>query len=127
MQSQLVEDASKIMKEQPEMISGVEELAERLGVSKSHLIRAFKSKYDVSPGKFLEHEKINRAKLILCNSDYNIETTAYMCGYSCANYFCKVFKKAVGQTPAVYRKKQASYVDETTRKKITEIEGRFHV
>ena len=55
---------------------GVEELSERLGVSKSHLVRAFTAALDV---------------------------IASLCGFSGANYLCRVFKKTTGQSPTQWR------------------------
>ena len=67
---------------------GVEELSERLGVSKSHLVRTFTAAVGVPPGKYRE---------------YTLDVVASLCGFSGANYLCRVFKKETGQSPAQWR------------------------
>lgn len=82
---------------------GVEELSEALGVSKSHLVRAFKAAMGVTPGQYLTGVRLEAAKLLLARRDYPLEVVASLCGFSGANYLCRVFKKATGQTPAAFR------------------------
>jgi transcriptional regulator GlxA family with amidase domain len=85
------------------LLSGVDELACALGVSKCHLIRVFKQDTGLSPGRYLGLVRIGAARLLLESRTYSVEAVANMVGYSGANYFCKVFKQAVGESPAAYR------------------------
>ena len=89
------------------LLSGVDELAGQLGVAKCHLIRAFKSQAGLTPGQYLVSTRIKAAKLILCHRAYSVEAVANMVGYSGANYFCKVFRRAVGESPHAWRARQA--------------------
>lgn len=82
---------------------GVEELSEQLGVSKCHLVRAFSAAMGISPGRYLVQTRIEAAKLLLLEQDYNLELTASLCGFSGANYLCRVFKRETGMTPAQWR------------------------
>ena len=82
---------------------GVEELSASLGVSKSHLVRAFKSAMGITPGQYLTGVRLEAAKLLLARREYPLEVVASLCGFSGANYLCRVFKKATGQTPAAFR------------------------
>lgn len=84
-------------------VYGVEELAAQLGVSKSHLVRSFTGAVGISPGKYLTAVRLEAAKALLMHREYNLEVVASLCGFSGANYLCKVFKKATGQTPAAWR------------------------
>lgn len=89
-------------------VYGIEELASSLGVSKSHLIRSFTAATGVSPGKYLTTVRVEAAKRTLVNNpDYPLEVVAPLCGFAGSNYFCKVFKKATGLTPAEWRKRSA--------------------
>lgn len=87
---------------------GVEELSEYLGVSKSHLVRAFGAAMGVSPGKYLTGVRIDAAKRLLLHREYSLEIVASLCGFSGANYLCRVFKKETGMTPAAWRSMAAS-------------------
>jgi AraC-like DNA-binding protein len=81
----------------------VEELSERLGVSKSHLVRTFTAAVGVPPGKYLVRVRIEAAMRLLLHREYSLEVIASLCGFSGANYLCRVFKKETGQTPAQWR------------------------
>ena len=78
---------------------GVEELSERLGVSKSHLVRAFTAALGVSPGRYLTSVRIEAAMRLLLHREYTLDVIASLCGFSGANYLCRVFKKTTGQSP----------------------------
>ena len=82
---------------------GVEELSERLGVSKSHLVRAFTAALGISPGRYLTNVRIEAAMRLLLHREYTLDVIASLCGFSGANYLCRVFKKTTGQSPTQWR------------------------
>ncbi len=82
---------------------GVEELSERLGVSKSHLVRTFTAAVGVPPGRYLTTVRIEAAQRLLLHREYTLDVVASLCGFSGANYLCRVFKKETGQSPAQWR------------------------
>ena len=84
-------------------LDGVEELSERLGVSKSHLVRAFTAALGVSPGRYLTSVRIEAAMRLLLHREYTLDVIASLCGFSGANYLCRVFKKTTGQSPTQWR------------------------
>ena len=59
---------------------GVEELSERLGVSKSHLVRAFTAALGVSPGRYLTSVRIEAAMRLLLHREYTLDVIASLCG-----------------------------------------------
>ena len=67
---------------------GVEELSERLGVS---------------PGRYLTSVRIEAAMRLLLHREYTLDVIASLCGFSGANYLCRVFKKTTGQSPTQWR------------------------
>jgi AraC-like DNA-binding protein len=99
----LVADAIEDIRHNYAGLYGVEELSERLGVSKSHLVRSFTAAIGVSPGKYLVRVRIEAAMRLLLHREYSLEVIASLCGFSGANYLCRVFKKETGQTPAQWR------------------------
>ena len=40
---------------------------------------------------------------LLQHREYTLEVVASLCGFSGANYLCRVFKKETGQSPAQWR------------------------
>lgn len=98
----IISSALNIIRKDYAYIYGVDELAEELNVSKSHLIRIFTKYIGISPGKYLTNIRLENAKLFLASGDYSVEAVANMSGYSDSNYFCKAFKKNTGVTPKQY-------------------------
>lgn len=88
-------------------VYGIEELAINLEVSKSHLIRIFHQHQGITPGKYLLNVRLEAAKRYLQNN-FSLELTAAMSGFSSASYFCKVFKKEIGETPIQWKKFHSS-------------------
>ena len=125
----LVRRAMAFMREEYAFLTGVDELAERLEVSASHLIRVFSDAMGTSPGKYLQNIKLDNAKLMLQNRAYTIDMVADMAGFSGANYFCKVFRRATGESPGQYRARQTaiSTLDAETHARLTEIEQKAHL
>ena len=100
---QLVKDAILIIEGNYEALYGIDDLASQLEVSKHHLIRSFTDACQISPGKYLTLIRMENAKSLLCLGErIPLELVAAACGYSCANYFSKAFKKITGQTPMEY-------------------------
>ena len=99
----LVTMAIAAMREHYAGLYGVEELSESLGVILSHLVRVFTAAVGVPPGQYLTGVRIEAAKQLLCHREYPLEVVASLCGFSGANYLCRVFKKATGQSPTAWR------------------------
>ena len=104
---------------------GVDELARQLGVSKSHLVRVFTAQMGIGPGQYLIHTRVEAAKILLAQRDYSLDIIASLCGFSGANYLCKVFKKHTGQTPGMFRALHAGTAPSPVR--ISELEGALYI
>ena len=83
---------------------GVEELSQQLGVSKEHLVRVFHRQMGQTPGQYLTAVRLEAARQLLLRREYTLEVVASLCGFSGANYFCRVFKKEMGMSPQTYRR-----------------------
>ncbi len=81
---------------------GIDDLAERLEVSSSHLIRKFSAAVGISPGQYLTQIRINCAKRLLRSGTISLELAAACTGFSNAGYFGKVFRRVTGMTPSEY-------------------------
>lgn len=98
----LVRDAETIMESEYPYLEGMEDLADRLGVCRCHLVREFSRQTGISPGKRLTQIRLENARALLASGEYRVEIVARMCGYACGNYFCKAFRAAYGVSPARY-------------------------
>ena len=104
--SPLVEAAVGIIQEEFPFLEGLDELAQRLEVSKAHLIRAFTRQTGVSPGRYITHLRVEYAKLLLRGEDASITYVAEASGFANANYFAKVFRRETGMAPSEYMDSQ---------------------
>lgn len=100
----LVDAGIGIMQEEFTHLYGVDEVAERLGVTTAHFTRLFSQTVGIPPGRFLKQQKLNYAKKLLVLPETTVALVAEMLGFSNVNYFSKVFRKENGMTPAEYRK-----------------------
>lgn len=73
-------------------------------LSKYHLVRKFQEQMGISIGNYITKVRLKRAmELLLLVNDMKIEEIAREVGFSCGNYFGKVFKKNIGVTPSKFR------------------------
>ena len=100
--SPLVEAAIAIIQEDFPYLEGLDELAERLEISKAHLSRSFMKKIGVSPGKYLTRVRVEYAKLLLQDEGVSVTYVAEASGFANANYFAKVFRRETGMSPSEY-------------------------
>ncbi len=84
-------------------ISGIEELSEESGISLPYFTRLFKNEIGMAPIHYLTNVRLQGAIFLLLNSSDSVEQIARQCGFSCGNYFCKVFRKSMGVSPLEYR------------------------
>lgn len=69
------------------------ELGILTGYSPNHFQRLFIQVIGISPSKYLENIRIDRAKYLLIENEKSLSDIAYECGFSSPSYFSKVFKK----------------------------------
>lgn len=104
--SGIVNEAVRIMEEEYASLSGVFELAERIGVSWEHLTRSFRREMGCAPVKYLTQLRLQAAMNTLLNTGDTIEEVAGQNGFANGNYFNKVFRKHTGLTPTQYRRQR---------------------
>ena len=83
----------------------IPEMAERCRMSVRTFHRAFDEAYGVSPGKYLQLKRIERAKELLADERLTIEAVADRCGFSQPAFFRTIFARETGLTPAQFRKR----------------------
>lgn len=79
------------------------ELAELACMSVPTFSKKFKEQTDLTLVQYLNERRIERAKFLMKNKEYSLETVAEKSGFSNANYLVRVFKKVTGQTVSEYR------------------------
>lgn len=86
----------------------IEDLANAVGVSTSHIQSVFKASTGVSIARYLRQYRLNKAADLLANTATSINDIAEQTGFGNANYFYTVFKKYYSITPSEYRSVQKS-------------------
>lgn len=81
----------------------ISELAEHVGMSEVYLRRLFHSQLGISPSQYLISQRINKARELMRYPLLSLEDCALQSGFSSLQYFCRIFKKALGTTPHKYR------------------------
>ncbi len=77
-----------------------------LFITPSHLNALCKEQLDLSAGEVIRNRIILEAKRLLVNVNLSVQAIALELNFPDASYFVKFFKKYVGATPEVFRKKQ---------------------
>lgn len=85
-------------------INGLDELAERFGLSKSHLCRTFKEHTGVTVTQYINALRMQYAYQLIIETKTPIKEVYRLCGYSNSQYFNRVFKKLRGCTPSAARR-----------------------
>lgn len=81
-------------------------LAQHLNISSVYLSQLFKKELGTSPIKFIIHYRIDRAKVLLKETDDSISNIAVKVGFWEPKHFSKTFKRVTGISPMQYKKSQ---------------------
>jgi AraC-like DNA-binding protein/CheY-like chemotaxis protein len=73
--------------------------------SEQHFIREFTKHMERTPYQYILHQKIEKAKVILAETNKSITYIAYDLGFSSYSNFCVAFKKETGITPIDFKNK----------------------
>lgn len=83
----------------------LQDLAEMMKISPTYLSRLLKNEIGVSFIEYLTQVRIEKAIQMMSDPTIKLYEVAEKVGYSNQHYFSTTFKKAVGLSPAEYRKK----------------------
>ena len=84
----------------------VSDIADTVGMSRSHLSTLFKKTMGDSIHSFIEKKQLHLAKQLLIGSKLNIQEIGEQVGILDAKYFSKWFKRCTGFSPSNYRTEQ---------------------
>lgn len=100
---QKIERAKIIMNENVYSSIEPEQIAERLNISYSWFRKIFKSYTGYAPAQYIQELKINRAKLLLTETNHTVKEIAYQLNYNSPEHFFSIFKRKTKLTPTDYR------------------------
>jgi transcriptional regulator GlxA family with amidase domain len=93
----------------------VEQMAEFCHMSLRSFHRRFQENYGLSPIKFLQLRRIEKAKALLTDASLPLEVVAEQVGFGDMAFFRAVFSRETGMTPGQFRRNMT----ETTQHKVT--------
>jgi len=102
-QDELVHKIQEMIEQDCTISLSIDELAIQNNVSQRTLIRRFNNALGVPPNTYLQSVRIERARKMLEESDYNVDTVMNKVGYEDSSSFRRLFKKKTGVTPTEYR------------------------
>nr|WP_315156287.1 substrate-binding domain-containing protein [uncultured Flavobacterium sp.] len=94
-------DIIKMNVEDPKF--SVEDLADKLGVSRVQLYRKVKAIIGINISDHINNVKLEKAAELLKSNEMNISEIAYSLGFSSPNYFSTAFKNKFGVSPKEYK------------------------
>lgn len=86
----------------------VGDIADYVGLSRSHLFRSFETVLQESPKEYLTRFRIKQACYLLRHSNLSVTAVANSAGFESSLYFSKAFKKAKGISPREYKHQHAN-------------------
>ena len=81
---------------------GVERLADEVGLSTRQLQRRLKETTQLTAAGFIKAMRLNRAALLLGQTDLQVQEVSYAVGYRDVSYFSKMFHQVHGVPPSEY-------------------------
>lgn len=83
----------------------LQDIAGYLGYSDVYFCKLFKQNFGKNFITYLNEYRMDKAKELLADPLINIKDVGQKAGYRDANYFTRLFKRMVGETPSEYRYK----------------------
>ena len=83
----------------------VEELAERAAMSPRNFARIFMRETGITPAKYIDQIRLERAIRLLEDTAYPLEMVASVSGFASAEQLRRVFRRRMGITPIEYRER----------------------
>ena len=101
---EIAEKAQALILADLSVYDSVKELSLKIDTSVFKLRYAFKKHYGISLFTFSRQQRIERAKQLLTETNYPLQTIAQLVGFEEGNNFQIAFKTVMGMTPGEWRR-----------------------
>ena len=78
--------------------------AEASHVSVNTFRNLFQKQFGMSPLKYRNYLRIERAKELLCEGSFTVAEVAYASGFENIGYFCRYYRQITGESPSETKK-----------------------
>lgn len=96
-------EAMKLIRDHVGDLRGVDDLVERLALTRRTLERRFQAVLGCSPLEEIRRVRIGLTRKMLVETNLTIAQIARQCGFSSARRMAMVFRQVIGTTPTTYR------------------------
>jgi len=97
---------------------GVSELADKVGMSRSNLLRRIQKEEGCSASQFIRKIRLEEAMFLLERNEKTVSEVSYMVGFNSTSYFIKCFRELYGYPPGEVNQ-QSKQIKVNTSKSIT--------
>jgi signal transduction histidine kinase/AraC-like DNA-binding protein len=80
------------------------EIANYVSIAEDYLTFCFRQELGMTPIKYLQRYRVNRARQLLTESDKSITEVARLVGFSDSGYFSRIFHRETGMAPEAFRR-----------------------
>jgi AraC family transcriptional regulator, L-rhamnose operon transcriptional activator RhaR len=109
----VVREGIRLLEERPAYPWLLAELAERLAVERSYLVRLFRADTGLPPMKYLARHRTEIAANLLLLTDLSVSGVGERVGWPDPNYFARRFKARFGVSATAYRARMGATRQET--------------
>jgi signal transduction histidine kinase/DNA-binding response OmpR family regulator/streptogramin lyase len=86
----------------------LENLLEKVGISRSHFFRKINSLTGQNPSNFIRTVRLKYAAGLLLQRHHSIKEISYLAGFNSSAYFSKTFRELFGKTPQQYIEEESA-------------------
>jgi AraC-like DNA-binding protein len=112
--ARLVAQAERLLAEGVTGAPVMPDIARRLGMAYSHFRREFRRRTGLSPQRYYNQVRLERARRLLGAGDRSLKEIAEQLGFSSAYHFSWAFKRHFGLAPGLWRRRSAAARPGTT-------------
>lgn len=102
-----INEAVHFMKLNYNLGISVNDVAKKINIDRSYFTRIFRNEFGVTPGKWLNDFRLEKACELLSETDLPIGDIANSIGIFDSLYFSRLFRKNLGISPTDYRKQHS--------------------
>lgn len=103
-----IDRSVEVMRNNLNLHVSIHELAAAANMSHSYFVLQFRRRTGENPRCYFNRLKLEKACEYLSTTSAKVDSIAHLLGYEDPFYFCRLFKRVIGQTPTGYRRDHAA-------------------
>jgi transcriptional regulator GlxA family with amidase domain len=104
-------EVQRLVVERPAAVHTVEAMATHANMSPRHFARAFRAETGITPARYVERVRLEAARRALEDTPGPVGEIAVACGFGTPETMRRSFLRALGVSPAEYRRRFRSHAD----------------